>query len=480
MMKKRTILVLCGICLSLLVLFCSSVQAVVQSTPISPITLKVVAPDETLDAEKITVTVELTVPKDTEVYGLDVSLCYELRFFTVEAYTAQLQAPYPTGTLEKSDTEVRLLYDAQMPLAAGTYQLFSVEFAVKDITRDREAVFDLFVREAYIPIINDAGVLEYLDVPAQEEPARVFLGERLKITPSEVRLCAGCETQLSVNKAYTAVVNSNQAVVSFEEQTNTVTALTQGTAELVFYRDGESVSVVIQVYQPDPRLKSITLANAALTPQFSPDVYDYTANIPWDVQGLEIQQVQSMDGISTVLVENPSVEMGQSGEAVLTVMAENGTQKSYRITVMRGNKPQPAVPTQITSSVYGISDTALHQIATGTTVAAMCSGLNEREHITVYNANGIKANDNDIVGTGYQIKLPGGQVWSVIITGDVNGDGKITAADYVNVKFVVLGKQQLSDIYHKAADVNGDGKVTAVDYINIKFHVLGKTQITPR
>ena len=32
----------------------------------------------------------------------------------------------------------------------------------------------------------------------------------------------------------------------------------------------------------------------------------------------------------------------------------------------------------------------------------------------------------------------------------------------------------------KAADINGDGKVTATDYVNIKFYVLGKTTITPR
>lgn len=61
--------------------------------------------------------------------------------------------------------------------------------------------------------------------------------------------------------------------------------------------------------------------------------------------------------------------------------------------------------------------------------------------------------------------------------GDVNGDGKITATDYVNVKFHVLGKLRLSGTASKAADVNGDGKITATDYVNIKFHVLGKIVI---
>ena len=72
------------------------------------------------------------------------------------------------------------------------------------------------------------------------------------------------------------------------------------------------------------------------------------------------------------------------------------------------------------------------------------------------------------------------QTLTVVVTGDANGDGKITASDYVNVKFDVLGKTKLNGAYSVAADINGDGKITATDYVNIKFHVLNKSSIKPR
>lgn len=58
--------------------------------------------------------------------------------------------------------------------------------------------------------------------------------------------------------------------------------------------------------------------------------------------------------------------------------------------------------------------------------------------------------------------------------GDVNGDGKITPADYVKVKNHIMGKSKLTGNSLKAADMNGDGKITPADYVKIKNHIMGK------
>ena len=57
--------------------------------------------------------------------------------------------------------------------------------------------------------------------------------------------------------------------------------------------------------------------------------------------------------------------------------------------------------------------------------------------------------------------------------GDVNGDGKITASDYVIIKDYIMGDTQLSDTQKIKADYNGDGKVTASDYVLIKDKLMG-------
>ena len=68
--------------------------------------------------------------------------------------------------------------------------------------------------------------------------------------------------------------------------------------------------------------------------------------------------------------------------------------------------------------------------------------------------------------------------YTVIIKGDVNGDGLIYATDYVKVKNHIMGKSKLTDAYLMAADINNDGKIYATDYVQIKNHIMGKTPIT--
>ena len=68
-------------------------------------------------------------------------------------------------------------------------------------------------------------------------------------------------------------------------------------------------------------------------------------------------------------------------------------------------------------------------------------------------------------------------VYTVIVTGDVNGDGKITITDMLAVKAHILQKTLLSGSGLQAADTNGDGKITITDFIQIKAHILKKSSV---
>lgn len=65
----------------------------------------------------------------------------------------------------------------------------------------------------------------------------------------------------------------------------------------------------------------------------------------------------------------------------------------------------------------------------------------------------------------------------VVIKGDVNGDGKIYATDYVRIRNHIMGKTQLSGAHLQAADINNDGQIHATDYVKIRNHIMGKTTI---
>ena len=61
---------------------------------------------------------------------------------------------------------------------------------------------------------------------------------------------------------------------------------------------------------------------------------------------------------------------------------------------------------------------------------------------------------------------------TVIVTGDLNGDGKVTISDMLMVKSSVLG-DKLSNVAAAAGDLNRDGKVTITDFLKVKSYLLG-------
>ena len=57
--------------------------------------------------------------------------------------------------------------------------------------------------------------------------------------------------------------------------------------------------------------------------------------------------------------------------------------------------------------------------------------------------------------------------------GDVNGDGKVSSADYLMIRDYIMGSYNIADNYKLAADVTGDGKVTSADYLKIRDYIMG-------
>ena len=64
--------------------------------------------------------------------------------------------------------------------------------------------------------------------------------------------------------------------------------------------------------------------------------------------------------------------------------------------------------------------------------------------------------------------------WSELPKGDVDGDGRYTAFDYIKIKAHFLGTSPMSKAQIKAADSNFDGIITTTDYIYVKMVLMGK------
>jgi hypothetical protein len=57
--------------------------------------------------------------------------------------------------------------------------------------------------------------------------------------------------------------------------------------------------------------------------------------------------------------------------------------------------------------------------------------------------------------------------------GDLNGDGKISAADIVKLQRVIVGLDTQTSTTLALGDLNGDGKISAMDIVKIQRHIVG-------
>jgi hypothetical protein len=144
------------------------------------------------------------------------------------------------------------------------------------------------------------------------------------------------------------------------------------------------------------------------------------------------------------------------------------------------------ISSTITSSSFSANAASglLSKINLETTVASLLNGLNEKGFVKVFKA-GAEVSSASLSGTGMVLELrdSGGnlkQSLTAVVTGDINGDGKITLTDFVQLKAHLLGKGVLSNAYAKGADMNGDGSITLTDFVKTKAHLLGKEFIVPR
>ncbi len=113
----------------------------------------------------------------------------------------------------------------------------------------------------------------------------------------------------------------------------------------------------------------------------------------------------------------------------------------------------------------------LPNIKIQTTVSQIKSKLSEVE---ITDKNGSALLDTDLVGTGSIITMENGEKYTIIVSGDVDGDAEIDSTDYMQMKAAFLKKLSLENEFFAAADVDKDNEISSTDYLKIKsFFIAG-------
>lgn len=144
-------------------------------------------------------------------------------------------------------------------------------------------------------------------------------------------------------------------------------------------------------------------------------------------------------------------------------------------------KPEEEVPIQqiVEEAKFIYQKDFISGIKLDTTIENVKKALSiHNAKVEVQEENGNNA--TGIIKTGQKITIVSGnlkETLTVILHGDTNGDGLISAVDYVKIKNHIMGTNKLTGVYQKSADVNKDNNISAVDYVNIKNYIMGKPNV---
>ena len=302
----------------------------------------------------------------------------------------------------------------------------------------------------------------------------------VQINSAEIDVEVGKETSLKAevlpsNATYKDVTwsSSDSNIVSVSQDGN-VTGVKEGMAYVTVKSDDqlkEARCIVNVVKKKEPKL------------ELDKDTY------------IVLKGKSSKPNVTALNVDNPEYEIAVQNEEVAKV-EEN---KIYGIEEGETNitislvgttlKVQAKVKVvdikegeiKINESIK-VEEDIISKIEPETTISSILDKIETSYDVKVKEKSGKNLGENDIVGTGSKVQIldSAGAViyeYTVLIYGDVTGDGKITSKDYMAIKNHIMETSILNQIEQKAADSFRDGNITSKDYMVIKNHIMGVGKI---
>ena len=119
----------------------------------------------------------------------------------------------------------------------------------------------------------------------------------------------------------------------------------------------------------------------------------------------------------------------------------------------------------------------IKEIQPKTTAGEIKNKIQGQMEFKIINAKGETVSDTAKVATGYKIKLEDNKEYTLVVTGDSNGDGEADIKDILAINKHRLNKAQLTNEYLEASDVNEDGVANIKDILQINKFRLGKISV---
>ncbi len=134
---------------------------------------------------------------------------------------------------------------------------------------------------------------------------------------------------------------------------------------------------------------------------------------------------------------------------------------------------------EIKSEKYDINEQEkdISRIVPETTVAQFKKNVTTKQTLVFIDKEGNTLSDDSVLGTGMKVKVGKTLEYTIVVTGDIDGDAQITVNDLADLKLHLIEQELLTGISLKAANIDGDNQITVNDVAQIKLVLIGLFEI---
>ncbi len=151
----------------------------------------------------------------------------------------------------------------------------------------------------------------------------------------------------------------------------------------------------------------------------------------------------------------------------IIVFGENNGNGNIGDDTQPSNKIYQIIPVATAIIKVDHENMIISNVARNVLIGDFLAYFTNSNSFVIYDENNHFMNEEDYIGTGCRLnhETPEGNVtnYYVSVTGDIDSDGKINAADARHILRASAKIDELTGVYFTAADVNLDGKVNAAD-----------------
>lgn len=190
----------------------------------------------------------------------------------------------------------------------------------------------------------------------------------------------------------------------------------------------------------------------------------YTEPVTPQITDKNLQEIKLTFNGEIIEEYESNIKLQDEGYYVITAKDKAGNETKTEFQILTNQNKD-----------YQIQGTTINNISASTNKKDFEEKLGIETQYTV-TRNGKEIKENEAIATGDVLTTKSGDNYTLIVTGDVNRDGKITIHDIIKLRIHLVYENNLDKIEQIAADCNLDGKKLGISDL-IRMRIIATMQI---